>query len=125
VPQSGQLAVEDRDRTNKTAHPSRDATSSMIKPLGTRSDGRSERPMVMIPLLTKGTGASTSSKLSQSQFWTPIPRLRGSKLGSDALSVASLRRPQQPSLEQIDLGAAVHLPFDELELGDLPFCLTV
>jgi hypothetical protein len=30
--------------------------------------------------------------LRQSQFWTPIPRLRGSKLGSDSLLMKFERR---------------------------------
>lgn len=29
------------------------------------------------------------------------------------------------SFEEIEVGATVHLPFDELELGDLTFCLTI
>jgi hypothetical protein len=34
-------------------------------------------------------------------------------------------RADQTSLEKINLGPAVHLAFDELELGDLTFCLAI
>ncbi len=52
---------------------------------------------------------------------------QGSKLGSDAILVQSDsgRSANQPSLKQIDLGAPIHLPFDQLEFRDLPFGLAV
>ena len=31
----------------------------------------------------------------------------------------------EPGFEKIEFGAAIHLPFDEFELGDLAFGLTV
>jgi hypothetical protein len=46
--------------------------------------------------------------------------------GSDSLSMQpTLRRRKKPSAEQVQLGAAVHLPFDEFELGDLTFGFAV
>ena len=36
-----------------------------------------------------------------------------------------LRWGEKASAEQVELGAAVHLPFDELELGDLAFSLAI
>ncbi len=36
-----------------------------------------------------------------------------------------LCRSQEASAEQVELGAAVHLPFDEFELGDLTFSLAI
>jgi hypothetical protein len=49
------------------------------------------------------------------------------KRGSDAILVQSDsgRSANQPSLKQIDLGAPIHLPFDQLEFRDLPFGLAV
>ena len=46
--------------------------------------------------------------------------------GSDAiLMMVGSSRSDQARFEQIDLGAAVHLAFDELEFGDLAFGLAV
>ncbi len=60
--------------------------------------------------------------------WTPIPPSRGSKLGSDALSMmiaGFMQRPQQSGWQKVEVGAAVHLAFHELELGDLSLNLTI
>ena len=56
----------------------------------------------------------------------PIPTCQtASKRGSDSLSV---QRPSscghQPGFEEIEVGAVVHLAFDELQAGDLAFDLT-
>ena len=45
------------------------------------------------------------------------------KLGSDSISVQV--EIDEASTEKVELCAAVHLSLDELELGDLPFGLTV
>ena len=50
--------------------------------------------------------------------------LSASKKGSDAISMTS-GRSDNACLEQIELSATVHLPFDELELCDLALCLAV
>lgn len=48
------------------------------------------------------------------------------KIGSDALLVQiGLCGPDDTSLEQIEPSTTVHLSFDELELGDLAFGLTI
>lgn len=49
-----------------------------------------------------------------------------SNIGSDAVLVQRASGgADQPSLKQIELSPAVHLPFDQLELGDLALGLTV
>lgn len=49
---------------------------------------------------------------------------KGFRLGSDAISMTS-GRSHNTCFEQIQLSAAVHLPLDEFELGDLALSLTV
>jgi hypothetical protein len=47
-------------------------------------------------------------------------------IGSGALLVQLISlSTNQPSLKQIEFAAAVHLPSDELEVGDLPLGLSV
>src|ERR1700750_1384486 len=48
-------------------------------------------------------------------------------MGSDAISmiVAVSWRADKSGLKEIELGAPVHLAFDELKLGDLGFHLTI
>ena len=48
-----------------------------------------------------------------------------SNFGSDSLLVQGLGMVDEPGFEKIEFGAAIHLPFDEFELGDLAFGLTV
>ena len=51
--------------------------------------------------------------------------LMGSRFGSDSLSVQrSSLCGHQAGFEQIEIGAAVHLAFDEFQSGDLTFDLT-
>ena len=48
------------------------------------------------------------------------------KFGSDAILVQSWSsRADETGLKQIELGTSVHLPLNELELGDLALCLAV
>ena len=48
------------------------------------------------------------------------------KRGSDAILVQwGSAGANESGLKEVELGTAVHLPLDELELGDLPFSLTV
>jgi hypothetical protein len=48
------------------------------------------------------------------------------KLGSDAILVQPISLgAYQPGLKQIDFAAAVHLPFNEFEAGNLPLGLSV
>ena len=48
-----------------------------------------------------------------------------SRRGSDSLSVQGVSSCRhQPGLEQVEVGATVHLAFDELQTGDLAFNLT-
>src|SRR5580704_8998270 len=105
--------------------------------------GAVEAPSFMVPL------ASVPPRYDGSR-WRPgrqqrrpagcviLPRIGGlsngmqsgprsaSKRGSDSLSMQpTLCRSKEASAEQVQPGAAVHLPFDELELCDLTFGLAV
>ena len=42
-----------------------------------------------------------------------------------ALGAMRSRSTNEPCFQQVDLSATVHLPLDELELGDLAFSLSV
>jgi hypothetical protein len=44
---------------------------------------------------------------------------------SRSIIVAGSWRADKPGLKEIELGAPVHLAFDELKLGDLGFHLTI
>ena len=82
-PHNGHSAIPASDRTAKIIESDESLTLSITNPLGTSDEIRIPARMALIPPLENASSAKKSSDVSQTQFWTPIPRLRGSILQAE------------------------------------------